>query len=173
MGALLRANAQNVLCVHGEANAWPAGHADAPAPEIIHWVARRARTGETFEAVIKPRRALAPSIPRHIGLPSAQLAAGECWASFRARWEAFIRPDDFACIWGRYATDLALAEGVAMPPARLDLRPVAGTVLGARTGTVEDCSARLGLAAGVPLASGRGGARLAALSAIVDRMLAL
>jgi len=173
MGALLRANAGNVLCIHGEANAWPARHADAPPPEIIHWVARRARTGETFEAIVAPRRPLAPSIAGYIGIAPARLGAGESWDSFRARWEAFVRPDDFACTWGRYATDLALAEGVALPAARLDLRPVAGTVLGARTGTVEDCSARLGLAARAPVAAGRGGARLAALSAIVDRMLAL
>jgi DTW domain-containing protein YfiP len=172
MGALLRANAGNLLCVHGEANAWPARQTDAPPPEIVHWVARRARTGETFEAILAPRRPLAPSIPGHIGLPPARLGAGESWASFRARWEAFVRPDDLACTWGRYATDLVEAEGVALPRARLDLRPVAGTILGARTGTVEDCSARLGLAAGVPLASGRGGARLAALLAIVERMLA-
>jgi DTW domain-containing protein YfiP len=173
MGALLRAHAGNVLCVHGEANAWPARHVGAPPPEIVHWVARRARTGETFEAVIRPRRPLAPSIPRHIGIAPAQLGAGESWDSFRARWEAFVRPDDFACTWGRFAADLAEAEGIALPPARLDLRSVAGTVLGARTGTVEDCSARLGLLAGAPFAAGRGGARLAALSAIVDRMLAL
>jgi DTW domain-containing protein YfiP len=173
MGALLRANAANILCVHGEANAWPARRSDAPPPEIVHWVARRVRTGETFEAVIGPRRPLAPSIPGHIGLDAARLSAGESWASFRARWEAFVRPDDFACTWGRYAPDLVEAEGIALPPARLDLRPVAGTILGARTGTVEDCSARLGLAVGAPVAAGRGGVRLAALSAIVDRMLAL
>jgi hypothetical protein len=172
MGALLRANAGNVLCVHGEANAWPA-RSEGPPPEIIHWVAHRRRTGETFEAVVEPRRPLAPSIPSYIGIPPARLTAGESWASFRARWEAFVRPDDFACTWGRYAPDLLEAEGIALPPARLDLRPVAGTILGARTGTVEGCSARLGLTAGVPLGSGRGGARLAALSAIVDRMLAL
>jgi DTW domain-containing protein len=173
MGALLRANADNVLCVHGEANAWPARAADGPPPEIVHWVARRARTGEMFEAVIKPRRPLAPSIPRFIGIAPARLAGGESWDSFRARWEAFVRPDDFACTWGRYASDLVEAEGLTLPTARLDLRPVTGTYLGTRTGTVEACSARMDLAVGGPLAAGRGGARLAALSAIVDRMLAL
>jgi DTW domain-containing protein len=173
MGALLRANAANLVCVHGEANVWPARVLGGPPPEIVHWVARRARTGETFEAVIKPRRPLAPSIPGYIGVAPERLAAGESWAAFRARWESFVRPDDFACTWGRYASDLVEAEGVALPTARLDLRPIAGTLLGARTGTVEECSARMGLSAVAPVAIGRGGARLAALSAIVDRMLAL
>jgi hypothetical protein len=173
MGALLRANATNLVCVHGEANVWPARRLDGPPPEIVHWVARRAGTGETFEAIIAPRRPLAPSIPGYIGVAPAQLAAGESWASFRARWESFLRPGDFACTWGRYASDLVEAEGVALPTARLDLRPIAGTFLGARTGTVEECSARMGLSVGAPVATGRGGTRLAALSAIVDRMLAL
>jgi DTW domain-containing protein len=173
MGALLRANASNMLCVHGEANTWPARAANGHPPEIVHWVARRVRTGETFEAVIKPRRPLAPSIPRYIGIAAAELAAGETWQAFRARWEAFVGPDDFVCTWGRYASDLLEAEGIALPRARLDLRPVTGTYLGARTGTVEDCSSRMELPVGAPLAAGRGGARLAALSAIVERMLAL
>jgi len=173
MGALLRANASNLVCVHGEANVWPARLLDGPPPEIVHWVARRAGTGETFEAIIAPRRPLAPSIPGYIGVAPERLTTGESWASFRARWASFLRPEDFACTWGRYASDLVEAEGVALPTARLDLRPIAGTFLGARTGTVEECSARMGLSVGAAVATGRGGARLAALSAIVDRMLAL
>ena len=52
------------------------------------------------------------------------------------------------------------------------MRPAAGFFLGARTGSVEDCTARLGVDVPDPFAIGRGGARLAALSAIVDRMIA-
>ena len=139
----------------------------------MHWIARRAQTGETFEAVIRPRRPLAPAIPRHIQISEERLAAGESWATFRARWEAFVRADDFACSWGRYPLDLLEAEGVALPKARLDMRPVAGGHLGARTGSVEDCTTRLGVAAAEPFALGRGGTRLAALTAIVDKMMSL
>jgi DTW domain-containing protein YfiP len=173
MGSMLRANAGNLVCVHGEANAWPVRAAGGPPPEIVHWVARRAGTGETFEAIIAPRRPLAPSIAGYIGVGPARLAAGESWAAFRARWEAFLRPEDLACTWGRYAPDLALAEGAVLPPTRIDLRPLMGTYLGERTGTVEDCSSRMGLEVGAPLGTGRAGTRLAALSAIVDRVLAL
>jgi DTW domain-containing protein YfiP len=173
MGSALRANAENLVCVHGEANAWPARVSDGPPPEIIHWVARRPGTGETFEAVIRPRHPLAPSIPGYIGITPERLGAGESWASFRARWEAFVRPRDFACTWGRYAPDLVEAEGIALPAARLDLRPFVGTYLGARTGTVEECSGRMGLTVGASQAAGRAGTRLAALSAIVDGILAL
>ena len=53
------------------------------------------------------------------------------------------------------------------------MRPVAGGHLGARTGSVEDCTTRLGVAAAEPFALGRGGTRLAALTAIVDKMMSL
>ncbi len=43
--ALLRERPDDVVCLHGEANAWPARAAvDHPA-EIVHWIARRPRTG--------------------------------------------------------------------------------------------------------------------------------
>jgi DTW domain-containing protein YfiP len=172
MGSLLRERAENLVCLHGEANAWPSRLPGGPPPEIVHWVARRARTGETFEAIIAPRRPLAPAIPGHLGLAAERLAAGESWASFRRRWEAFARPDDFICTWGRYSSDLVEAEGIPLSAARFDVRNAANARLGARSGTIEDCSARMGLAVGPPCAAGRGGVRLAALSAIVDEMMA-
>jgi DTW domain-containing protein len=168
---LLRARAGDVVCLHGEANAWPARAPDGHRAEIVHWVARRASSGETFEAIIAPRRPLAPAIPRHIGIARERLAAGESWDSFCARWSAFVRDEDLICAWGRFSVDLLEAEGVALPPARIDMRPAAGAFLGARTGSVEDCSARLGVDVPRPFAIGRGGVRLAALSAIVDGMI--
>jgi hypothetical protein len=73
--ALLRERAQDVVCLHGEANAWPARAAAGHRAEIVHWLARRARTGETFEAIIAPRRPLAPLDPGHIRIAREQLAA--------------------------------------------------------------------------------------------------
>jgi len=170
--ALLRDRAPDVVCLHGETNAWPArGSVEQPA-EIVHWVAHRARTGETFEAIIAPRRPLAPAIPGHIRIPRERLASGESWPSFRARWAAWARPDDVVCAWGRHPLDALEAEGVALPAARVDVRQAAGLFMGARPGSVEACSARMGVDIPAPFAVGRGGTRLAALSAIVDRMIA-
>jgi DTW domain-containing protein YfiP len=169
--AVLRERAGDIVCLHGEANAWPARRPGGHPPEIVQWVARRAKTGETFEAVIRPRRPLAPSIPSHLRISRAQLDAGESWESFRARWEAFARPDDLICAWGRYPLDVLETEGVTLPRARLDVRPTAGTYFGTRVGAVEECGERLGVPIPDPFAPGRGGLRLAALSAIVDRML--
>jgi hypothetical protein len=170
--ALLRERAGDVVCLHGEANAWPARRPGGHPAEIVHWVARRARTGETFEAIIAPRRPLAPAIPRHIRIPAERLAEGESWESFTTRWSAFARADDVICAWGRYPLDLLEREGVILPATRVDIRPAASVFLGARPGTVEECTTRMGVEAQDPFALGRAGARLAALSAIVDRMMA-
>jgi DTW domain-containing protein YfiP len=167
---LLRARARDVVCLHGEANAWPARGPVTQPPEIVHWVARRARTGETFEAVIAPRRPLAPAIPGHIRIPRDRLAGGESWESFRARWSAWTRAEDVICAWGRYPVDVLESEGVALPATRVDMRAAAGLFLGRSAGSLEGCSARLGVDVPDPFALGRGGTRLAALSAIVDRM---
>jgi len=168
---LLRDRAPDVVCLHGETNTWPARGPVAQPAEIVHWVARRARTGEMFEAIIAPRRPLAPAIPRHIRIPRERLAGGESWSSFRARWAAWARPDDVVCAWGRHPVDALEKEGVPLPAARVDVRQAAGLFMGGRPGSVEDCSARLGVDVPAPFAAGRGGTRLAALSAIVDRMM--
>ncbi len=169
--ALLDQRASDVVCVHGEANAWPARRPGGHPREIVHWVARRASTGETFEAVIAPRRPLAPAIPGYIRIPRERLAAGETWDAFRERWAAFARGSDVICSWGRTPLDLVESEGIALPADRLDMRPAMGVYFGMRAGAVEDCAARLGLVAPAPFAMGRGGTRMAALTAIVEKLM--
>jgi DTW domain-containing protein YfiP len=170
--ALLRERTGDLLCVHGEANAWPARRPGGHPAEIVHWLARRVATGETFEAIVAPRRPLAPSTPGHIRIPAERLAAGESWASFQARWSAFARPSDVICAWGRYPVDVLEREGLTLPATRIDLRPAAAVYLVARTGTVEECVGRMGTSAPPLFAAGRGAVRAAALCAIVDRMIA-
>ena len=169
---LLRERPDDVVCLHGEANAWPARRPGGHPPEIVHWLARRPRSGEMFEAVIAPRRPLAPSTPSHIRISRERLAEGESWDGFRARWAAFARPDDVLCSWGRFPLDLLESEGVSLSGTRVDVRPAVGVAFGMRAGAIEDCTARLGLPPAQPLATGRGGSRLATLAAIVDKLMA-
>jgi DTW domain-containing protein YfiP len=175
--ASLRAAAPRLLCVHGEANAWPVRVADRPAPEIVHWLAWRPETGETFEAVVAPRAALAPSATLQVRLDAATLAAGEPWAVFRARWEAFLREDDVLCAWGHFPVDTLEREGGKLPAPRLDARIAACGLLGARVGTAEDCARRLEQtgqledAPGPAPGPGRGGARMAVLRRVVAAIL--
>jgi DTW domain-containing protein len=160
---------------------------DHPPPEIVHWLAWRPATGDTFEAIIKPRRALAPSATTQVRLDAATLAAGESWDAFTARWAAFLRADDVACAWGRFPLDTLAREGASLPEARLDARVAASGLLGARAGTSEDCARRLEQQTdeqtgeqkievppapeGAVMAPGRGGVRMAAFCRVVAAML--
>jgi len=168
---LLRERAADVICVHGETNAWPARRPGGHPSEVVHWVAWRAATGETFESVIAPRRPLAPAIPGHIRIPAERLFQGESWDLFQARWAAFARDADVVCCWGRYPLDVLVSQGGWLPATRFDVRPAMGASFGTRAGAVEDCAPRLGLVPPDPFALGRGGTRLAALSAIVRKLM--
>jgi DTW domain-containing protein len=177
--AALKAARGKLVCVHGEANAWPVRAPDRRPPEIVHWLAWRVSTGETFSAVVAPRGPLAPSAPVQLRLGAAELAAGESWDSFRARWETFLRDDDVVCGWGRFPTDTLAREGIRLPAVRLDVRVAANALLGARIGTAEECATRLARTEDVadanvaptPDGSGRGGVRMAALTRVVTALL--
>ena len=168
---ILHERQADILCVHGEANTWPR-HAPIRHPaEIVHWLARRPATGETFEAVIAPRHSLAPTTPFHIRVPSEALLAGESWESFSARWQAFLRPSDVIVTWGHFPGNTLAADGVVLPKPRYDAHAVACAVIKKRTGTVEDCLPRLELATPEPCGAGRGGARLAGLCRLLDHLM--
>ncbi len=172
LAARLAAEWPNVVCIQGEANAWPARTPDRPAPEIVHWVAHRPASGESYTAVIAPRRPLAPSTSRHIELPADQLLAGGSIDDWQRSWRAFVRPGDLLVQWGRYYSGLAAHDGV--DPDRdgttLDVRPEVSQILKRHLGTVHDCVTSLGLAAPAPPTDGRGGRRLAALVAAVTAL---
>src|SRR4029079_6579794 len=60
----------DIVCVHGEANAWPHGSAERRVwpEELVHWTAERVATGETFARFVKPVHPLAPATLHHLGL---------------------------------------------------------------------------------------------------------
>ncbi len=166
----LRNRQADVVCVQGEANAWPRAHPDRNPPETVHWLAKRLSTGEAFEAVIAPRRRLAPSTCHHIRLSPEILAAGESWDVFHARFRAFLRPTDVLACWGHFSLATLSADGFGPDNPHIDVRPIASKVLGHRTGKVEECLAKMELSSPLPWADGRGGACLAGLCAVVERL---
>ena len=169
----LGADWPRLVCVQGEANAWPVHAPERPEPETVHFVAHRPATGATFEAIVAPQSRLAPSIEKHIQVPKARLFAGVSREEWRRSWQAFSRPDDVLVYWGAFHTRLALAEGIALPPRRIELRAELSHYFGERAGTLEECALRLGGTAAVETAmealalAGRGGQRLAALVGVV------
>ncbi len=159
-----------LVCVCGDANAWPIHHPDKTAPEIVHWTALRPATGEVFSATIAPRGRLAPSTPSHLELPRETIEHGQDVATWRAGWADFQRPDDVVVEWGSYSGKLAFGGELPRPAQRVDLRSLALQQLRQPVGTVEECLAIVGATAAPPVVPGRAGRRLAALVAVLTKL---
>jgi len=164
---ILHERAADLVCVFGEANAWPyrvETRSPAHPDELVQWLACRLRTGETFERVIAPRHPLGPNTAGYIGIDADRLAAGANVAETLHAWSAFVRPTDVVCSWGHYAKSLFLEIGGTVPRAQVDLRHAARVFAKGSVGAIDDLSARLGGApVSAPLGTGRGGMRLAQL----------
>jgi len=171
MSEVFRTRAHDLVIGYGEANAWQRGTPLGPYPELVHWAAERPFSGERFEALIAPRRPLAPSFPYHTGIPESLVCAGESWAEFCRRWSAFTRPTDILCGWGYFASELLRIEGAPVPE-RLDVRRVAIDYLRRKPGDVEHCATLLGESVVPNAVPGRTGARLAGLAAVVRGLVA-
>lgn len=170
LAARLARDWSRLVCVHGEANAWPRHHPAREAPETIHWVAHRPATVETFEAVVAPRRVLATATPQHVELAAERLRAGSTVQDWHDAWREFTRPDDVLVLWGTFYRGLAAADGLSLAFPTLDLRVEASRVLRRRVGTVEKSMAELE-ATPVPLGlPGRGGRRLAAIVGALESL---
>lgn len=156
--------------MHAEANAWPYGAAErASCPEeLVHWVARRPATGESFEAIVAPRHALCAKTAWHLGVPAAALLQGMTTDALHERWARFSRPDDVVCAWGGHPLALFEAAGGVLPSARVDLRRAARAYANVAVGTMDAFRESLDVEAPAPCASGRAGARLATLAAIAS-----
>jgi hypothetical protein len=113
---------------------------------------------------------LSPSFHLHTRLAPERVLEGESFASFRERWQAFLKPSDLLLGWGFYASERLAAEGIT-PPERLDLRDLARRQLRQRTGEVAGCAALLGAQVPAPWASGRAGERLTAAATVARALL--
>jgi DTW domain-containing protein YfiP len=165
----LRERPGDLVLVYAEANAHgPASDVPGPA-ELVHLVAERPASGEKFEAVMAPRRALAPSAPRHVDLTAEELLAGEDARAAMERFRQFVRPGDLYCGWGKYAIDLLLAEG-GPPQPLLDVRQATARVMRKRAGGIEAAVQALGAGEVAPWAKGRAGRRLAGLKLLLERL---
>jgi DTW domain-containing protein len=158
---------EDLVCVVGEANAWPyrAG-VESPPEELIHWVACRVATGETLDVIAAPERPLSPSTTFHSELPEAAVLEAPPRSALFAALAGFARPSDLWCAWGHYGVDLLRDAGGAIAPERIDLRAHAHRMTNRKLGSLEAYAASLGPAV-PPLGRGRGGRRLAMIVQIV------
>ena len=163
LAARLLADWQRLVCVQGEANAWSSRDPAGQPPEIVHWVAHRLATGDTYQALIAPRRPIAPSTSRYVEITAEGLQAGIAVEEWRRTWGEFSRPDDVFVNWGRYFQGVASADGLPLAEPDFDLRSEVTRELRMRTGTIEQCVADLGIAPPSLPVPGRAGRRLSAL----------
>jgi DTW domain-containing protein YfiP len=180
--AALRDREHDVVCVVGEANAWPyrcAERATSAPDELVHWVAHRLGTGETFEMVVRAEHILAPRTPSYVGLSEATLARGATRAELSAKWRAFVRDTDVVCSWGRYATSLFAGTGAYLPVERIDLRQVARVFSRGKVGTLDEFVDRIATTTArgtTPLSPtltevpGRAGMRLAQITGVAKHL---
>ena len=171
----LRDREGDVVCVVGEANAWPyrcAERATSAPDELVHWVAHRLGTGETFELVVRPEHALAPRTPSYVGLSEEALASGATSADLATRWRAFVKDTDVVCSWGRYATTLFASTGAYLPAEQIDLRQVARVFARGKVGTLDEFVARIAIAPARMHAPppGRAGMRLAQITGVARHL---
>lgn len=168
-----RRHAADLVCVYGEANAWPFGTKERAAgeDELVHWVACRVATGETFEAFVAPRGALAPATAHHAEVDEARIARGLDHAALVKAWSRFVKPGDVVCSWGRYTAELFTRAGGDLGAERVDLRRAVRQFANARLGTMDAYLAHVGAPSTVsPLGQGRAGRRLAQMVAIVTAL---
>jgi hypothetical protein len=173
---LLAAPGVDVVCVAGEANAWPYRERENGVTyedELVHWAGRRWSTGEVFDRVVAPVRPLAPRTAAYVELDPERIASGVTPSALFDDWRRFVRESDVVCFWGHYAASLFAQSGGYLPPGRLDLRAACRDHVKAKVGSLDEFLARLGLAASTPPLAGRAGRRLAQQEAIVAHFLAL
>lgn len=146
-----------LIVVYAESSL-PGGDVDATR-ELVHWVAARAGTGETFEAILRPGGdGPPPNHLRHMQLTAHDVAHGEPLAEARARFAAFAGDAPIAA-W----TATTFAWGETMLPAgggRVVLKASYCNVAGQRAGFLEDVVAREAIAAAPSPVRGRAAGRL-------------
>jgi hypothetical protein len=168
-----------IVCVQGEANAWPISAPSRPRPEIVHWTAYRPATGETYEAIVSPREPLGSGTPDHIELSAEQIMGGIDMDTWRSSWRAFRKDDDVFLAWGLYYAGVAQEDGLFLGDANMadnsdiiDVRAEITRYLQERVGTVDRCLERV---EGTPVLleiGGRAGRRLSALGGVVRALVA-
>ena len=159
---------EDLVLVFADASAWPY---DAPerryGDELVHWVAHRPSTRETFDLVLAPRNPLAPDAPRHTELPREALLAGASEAELLDAFEAFRRPTDVLASWGHHGLRLFKDCGGDLRGPFLDVRQAARELTNTRIGTLEAFAARTLTEPAHEIARGRAGRRLGLLLGIV------
>jgi len=160
-----------LVCVMGEANAWPHDRALGSAPhphELVHWLGYRLDTEARFESIMKPRKPLASSPIVHARLTESALRGGQSVDAMMRGFAEFASDEDVMCVWGHYGTGLFLRERPEHQRSFgrfVDVRKVVGDLLKRKAGSIEALVQERELPY-QPIGAGRGGERLGMLVAV-------
>jgi hypothetical protein len=166
----LTERAHDLVLLYAEANSHPVSLQPPIPSELIQLVAVRPASGERFEAVLVPRRPFSETTPHHLELPREEIFGGEALDAARARWSAFLRPNDVLLGWGYFAWDLLRDDKFEERPL-LDVRSAAAKVLKRRAGGIEQAALALGSDQPLPTwARGRAGRRVEALERVLAEL---
>ncbi|WP_437310262.1 DTW domain-containing protein [Sorangium sp. So ce388] len=167
------ADPTRVVLVDGGANSgWPAASGAAePRSELVHLVACRA-SGERFEAFLRPRRPLGPSVAHQLEVPEARLRDGEDAGAALGRFRAFVGDGGVLGTWGSFTADLLAQEGFRCP-ALLDLRDLCMRHLRRRPGGIAGGARALQAGEPVPRGAGRCGGTVGWLEIVLARLIDL
>jgi DTW domain-containing protein YfiP len=158
---------RDLVCVAAEANAWPyRGRSPGTPGELVHWIAHRLGTGETYEAFALPAQPLSPNTTYHTGLPLERLERGAPVAALVDGFARWLQDGDLVCTWGSHAPGLHAHAGGTLPADRIDLRAIARREARRKIGCLESFAASLGEPP-APIGEGRSGKRLAMMVQIV------
>jgi DTW domain-containing protein YfiP len=162
--------ADDIVLIHGEANAQGVRERVPGRPELLHLVAYRpAAAGQRFEAFLAPRRPLGHRTALHLDLDPARLILGEPVAPALARFDTFVGPRARLCGWGSVAADLLAREGLRPRPC-IDLRAIIARHLPGHSGGLPAAAAALDAEVAPRWASGRAGRMLAWLTAVHESL---
>jgi DTW domain-containing protein len=161
---MLRERWNDIVCVVGEVNALPYSegrHRDRD--ELVHWIAHRPSTGETFAMLIAPTHPWSSSTPKNLGLPINSLNQAQPREQLYRDFANFLRPNDVLCSWGWYSLRLYGGSNGehALPAPAFDTRSILSAHLRQRVTTSDTFAKQYNLPRGSP--HGRAGDRLGSL----------
>jgi tRNA-uridine aminocarboxypropyltransferase len=163
-GSLLE-RGPDLVCVVGEANAWPRRPPSPYRSELVHWAAYRPHTGEQFECVLAPQNPVAPNTPHHVDLTTERLQGGCEPRAFERAWRSFAQDTDVVCSWGYFPISLLRRAGGFFSGDHVDLRSVAKQWSGRKWGSVAQFHEEVGRDS-APMGEGRAGRNLGRLAAV-------
>ncbi|HEX2732537.1 MAG TPA: tRNA-uridine aminocarboxypropyltransferase [Polyangiaceae bacterium] len=146
----------SLVVVYGE---WHCPDRYVGERELVQWTARRLRTGESFEALIRPRLPARDDLTRCMELEPSDWSSSIGRDEFEQRWQQFMKPDDQFVAWNPNTSPSRVPQPSGVLPVCVSLK-AAYHALGRTPGPLEEIIDAEGLQPAANPCRGRAGRRL-------------